>query len=315
MCLLLASGPGLTAGGADGPPAVGVWLKHAWMEEQRSAEELQALAEHLTRQRVTHVYVHIGPYNSEGQITRYDEAVARAWLEALNRHAPGVKRLAWLGGRGQANGGTIELSSAVYRRAMVTGAAGLLEQLDFDGIHLNIEPLEESDADFLLLLKDLREALGAKLISFAAPKMRPWWVPGYFGVSKRYWRGEAFSRIMPYLDQLVIMVYDTAVPSTSIYQRYVADHVATLREAHRSSGQPRCQLVVGLPSYDQPTFFHRPEVENLEMGLIGLLWGLTTAADPSAPPIGVAIYANWTTEESEWETFRRLWLDRFADKG
>jgi hypothetical protein len=26
----------------------------------------------------------------------------------------------------------------------------------------------------------------------------------------------------------------------------------------------------------------------------------------------VAIYANWTTDEPEWETFHRLWLERFT---
>jgi hypothetical protein len=160
----------------------------------------------------------------------------------------------------------------------------------------------------------LRQTLGEKLISFAAPRMRPWWVPGAFGISKRYWNQEAFSRIMPYLDQVVVMAYDTAVPSGGLYQRYVAANVAVLREAHRSSGRPSCQLLVGLPTYDQPTWFHRPEVENLEMGLIGLLLGINNSPEPDGPPVGVAIYANWTTEEAEWDTFQRVWLGRFASR-
>ena len=60
------------------------------------------------------------------------------------------------------------------------------------------------------------------------------------------------------------------------------------------------------------TLFHRPEVEHLEVGLIGLLRGITNSSDPFGPPVGVAIYANWTTEESEWETFHQLWMDRFT---
>lgn len=284
------------------------------MEEEKTPEELAALTQHLSRQRVTHVYVHIGPYNTEGLITRYKEDVVRAWLAALKREAPGVRRLAWLGGRDLSNGGTVELSSDAYRKAMVAEAVGLLEKFDFDGLHLNIEPLDESDLDFLLFLQDLRKRLDGKIISFAAPKMRPWWVPGAFGISERYWKGEGFSRIMPYLDQIVVMVYDTAVPAGGLYQRYVAAHVGILREAYRASGRPSCQILVGLPSYEQPTLFHRPDVENLEMGLIGLLLGITNSPDPEGPEIGVAIYANWTTEEGEWDVFRRIWLDRFAEK-
>lgn len=314
LILLLAASPGLAQAGGSGPPPVGLWLKHAWMEEEHSAEELSALARHLMLQEVTHVYVHIGPYNTKGLITRYKEDVVRSWLKTLKREAPGVARLAWLGGRGLANGGTVDLTSATYRKSMVEEAVSLLEKFDFDGVHLNIEPLEETDLDFLLFLQDLRKALDGKLISFAAPKLRPWWVPGAFGISQRYWRSEAFSRIMPYLDQIVVMVYDTGVPTSGLYQKYVASNVEALREAHRAGGRPQCQLLVGLPSYDQPTFFHKPAVENLEFGLIGFLLGVTNSPEPDDPAVGVAIYANWTTEDSEWETYRHIWLDRFAEK-
>ena len=309
--LLLAASSGAVAGGAGGPLPVGLWLKHAWMEEKRSAGELKALADHLTRQGITHVYVHIGPYNDEGRLTRYKPEVVEVWLAALKRHAPGLKRLAWLGGRARANGGTVQLDSAAYRRAAVEETAALLKRFDFDGIHLNIEPLDEDDENFLTLLKDLRKALGKKFISFAAPKMRPWWVPGAFGISERYWRSEAFARIMPLLDQIVIMAYDTAVPWASLYQRYVSAHVPVLRKAYSASAGSSCQILVGLPTYDDATWFHRPEVENLEGGLIGLLWGITESPD-TVPPVGVAIYANWTTDEAEWETFGRLWLKRFS---
>lgn len=312
--LLLAAGPWARGWAAVERPLVGIWLKHAWMEEARTPDELRALAEHLTRQGATHVYVHIGPFNSEGRITRYKQEVAQAWLASLKRNAPGVKRLAWLGGRNRTSGGTVDLASRAYRKAMADEAARLLASLDFDGIHLNIEPLAEDDPDFVALLDELRDALGGKLISFAAPKMRPWWVPGIFGISERYWKGAAFERIMPHLDQVVVMVYDTAVPTAGLYQRYVAAHVGVLRQAHRASGAPQCQILVGLPTYDMPTWFHRPKVENLEMGLIGLLLGLNASHEPDPSPLGVAIYANWTTEEGEWETFRSLWLERFASR-
>ncbi len=312
LVVLLSASPSASATGAEAPMAVGLWLKHAWMEERRSAKELKALADHLTRNGATHVFVHIGPFDDEGRLSRYKPAVVKAWLSALKRHVPTVRGLAWLGGRARTSGGTVELASPAYRRAMVDETRELLERFDFDGIHLNIEPLEESDPDFILLLHALRGALGEKLLSFAAPRMRPWWVPGVFGLSRRFWSAEAFERLMPHLDQIVIMAYDTAIPSAGLYQRYVAALVGVLRRAHSASGRPPCQLVIGLPTYDEPTRWHRPEVEHLEWGLIGVLRGMTTSSNPNAPPVGVAIYANWTTDEPEWETFRRLWLERFT---
>ncbi|MFQ5892877.1 MAG: glycosyl hydrolase family 18 protein [Nitrospinota bacterium] len=312
--LLVTASPGLSAPKAAGPMPVGLWLKHAWMEEERNPKELKALADHLIHHGATSVFVHIGPYDAEGRLTRYKPEVVRAWLASLKRHAPAIKRLGWLGGRARTAGGTVNLASAAYRQAMVDETAQLLERFEFDGIHLNIEPLEEADPDFVLLLQALRGALGTKVISFAAPKLRPWWVPGVFGISERYWSQEAFARLMPHLDQLVVMAYDTAIPTEGLYQRYVAAHVTALRQAYQRSGRPPCQLLVGLPTYDEATRFHRPEVEHLEGGLIGLLRGITTSSEPAAPPVGVAIYANWTTDESEWETFHRLWLDRFSTR-
>jgi hypothetical protein len=69
---------------------------------------------------------------------------------------------------------------------------------------------------------------------------------------------------------------------------------------------------VGLPTYEEASWLHRPEVENLEQGLIGLLRGISISQEPDSPTIGVSLYANWTTSEAEWETFRLLWLKRFG---
>lgn len=43
--------------------------------------------------------------------------------------------------------------------------------------------------------------------------------------------------------------------------------------------------MVGLPTYDELTMWHRPEVEGLEGGLIGQLRGITTSPDPTAASI------------------------------
>lgn len=170
LVVLLSASPSASATGAEAPMAVGLWLKHAWMEEKRSAKELKALADHLTRNGATHVFVHIGPFDDEGRLSRYKPAVVKAWLSALKRHAPTVRRLAWLGGRARTSGGTVELASPAYRRAMVDETRELLERFDFDGIHLNIEPLEEADPDFPSLSSRRSEVPSARSSSPSPPR-------------------------------------------------------------------------------------------------------------------------------------------------
>lgn len=51
--LLLSASLATGANAAGERMPIGLWLKHAWMEEERSPKELKALAEHLTRHGAT----------------------------------------------------------------------------------------------------------------------------------------------------------------------------------------------------------------------------------------------------------------------
>jgi len=67
--------------------------------------------------------------------------------------------------------------------------------------------------------------------------------------------------------------------------------------------------VVGVPTYDQASFMHRPGVETPENALLGVVAGLRGLGGGGTFE-GVALYAEWTTDEREWAVYERVWRGR-----
>jgi len=64
--------------------------------------------------------------------------------------------------------------------------------------------------------------------------------------------------------------------------------------------------LIGIPTYKDGAVSHNPHAENLRLGLIGVREGLAAGADRSVWQ-GVAPFADYTMNESDWQEFDRLW--------
>ena len=64
-------------------------------------------------------------------------------------------------------------------------------------------------------------------------------------------------------------------------------------------------IFMGVPTYEENRLSFRHGAENMRSGLRGMRIGL--AAEPMPHPPGAAIYANWTTDATEWRRYRRDW--------
>ena len=62
---------------------------------------------------------------------------------------------------------------------------------------------------------------------------------------------------------------------------------------------------MGIPTYPEGTLSHNPRAENLQMALFGVRRGLTRASLKNWQ--GVAIFADYTSTDKEWQEFRALW--------
>ena len=66
---------------------------------------------------------------------------------------------------------------------------------------------------------------------------------------------------------------------------------------------------MGIPTYDTYSFMHRRGVETPENSLAGVVAGLR-GLGAGGTFEGVALYAEWTTDEAQWAAYERQWRNR-----
>ncbi len=286
-----------------------VWLEHRWLERRQTDAEMEALVLRLRARGIAYAFPHLIPFDGEGKLPPHDRDQMRALLAIAHRLAPDLKLLPWVGGlrRGyrRQRTGVLELSDLNQRQRIVAEVRGLVDE-GFDGIHLNVEPVDDGNDDFLALLRALRTALGDKpILSVAATRPAPLGLPRAPNFA---WSPDYYARVARLVDQLVIMSYDTALPTPASYRRYVKWAASSVASALRSSGS-EARVLMGVPTYDSYGLMHRAGVETPENALLGIVAGLR-GLGAGGTFEGVALYAEWTTSDADWAVYERLWRNR-----
>lgn len=293
-----------------------IWLDHQWVDTVYSPETLKSLGEKLVSHDIRYVYVHTGPFEPDGTISGNRYFRARVLLKTLHEHFPTLQWYAWLGQLRS----KIDLDNQQVRANMVETGHKLTQESGFDGIHYNLEPTNSRDEGFMSLLSETREALPNTPISIATDEWQPRWlsdlIAAYFKTKiVSYWSTEDFKAVMPYVDQVVVMGYDTSLSSIEWYRWFLEQQVIHLTKiVHKgipdrdSTSIKRSEVLIGIPAYEkgQEGAFD-PAVENIENGLKGVLQGLTNWRSREEVFTGVAIYPYWEMDEAEWEMYEKIW--------
>lgn len=283
----------------------GLWIGHQWYTGRnvRSGEpvpeaELQRLVETLTAQRIRYAYVHVGPLLADGGT----EDRAGDLFAALRRSSPDTLFLAWLGSLAV----RLPMEDPAWRSAVVATVERLREE-GFDGVQLNIEPLEDHHAGYLDLLSELRARLPRGfLLSHATRRAGPFgWAPG--PLAPGFWSERFYRRSMALTDQTVLMAYDTKMDVAKHYVAFVKHQTHLL--VHWACEQPDHQLLIGIPSYEDVPLYSNPEIENIPNAARAVRAALEELGPGRECFEGVAVYANWVTDEAEWGAYRKHWLD------
>jgi hypothetical protein len=286
-----------------------VWIEHRWLERAHSDAEMEALFVRLRRRGVVYVFPHVIPFDPAGNLPRHDRDQMRAFLAAARRVSPEFKLLPWVGGlrvgyRRQ-RAGTLQLNDLNQRQRMVAEVRGLVDE-GFDGIHLNVEPVDDGNVEYLALLRSLRTALGGgRVFSVSAIRPAPLGLPAAPNFA---WSSEYYARVAHIVDQLVIMSYDTALPTPVLYRRYLKWAAASVAGTLSRSGSD-ARVLMGVPTYDNYGLMHRAGVETPENALLGVVAGLR-GLGAGGTFEGVALYADWTTDERDWAAYERFWRNR-----
>jgi Glycosyl hydrolases family 18 len=286
-----------------------VWLEHRWLEKSQPPELAQALFTGLRRRGISYAFPHLIPFGPDGQLPPHNREQMRAFLATARAEAPDLKVLPWVGGvragYRRTRPGTVRLDDLAQRQRIVAECRGLVDE-GFDGIHLNIEPVNDGNVDLLALLRALRTAVGKdRILSISAIRPGPFALPM---APNFVWTLDYYARVAALVDQVVIMAYDTALPTPSLYRRYVA-WAATTVTSTLADSRIRARVLMGIPTYPETGLMHRGRVETPENALLGVVAGLRGLGGGGTFE-GVALYAEWTTDREEWAAYERIWRGR-----
>ncbi len=295
----------------------GVWLEHTWAGDPHTEADYDALAERLEAEQIHYVYAHVGPLNSDGTIPADRAPYAADLVAALHSRMPSLRVLAWIG-QVEAAGGfppdeSVDLGNSAVRAQIAQTAKHFVADLGYDGVHYDIEPIVNNNPRFLDLLDETREVLPAgAILSITAQK----WAPNAHladwlrsnGKAGAWWTTYYYAAVAAHCDQMVSIIYDTAMPTSGLYQLFVKQETQHILEAARSAPNPP-QVLIGVPTYSGNSFWFHETAENMRTSLTGVIEGLNSDRDTSGFT-GVAIYRYGTTSDASWKTYDGLWLGK-----
>jgi hypothetical protein len=287
-----------------------LWARHQWVGRPHDEREYRALAETLRAGEISDVFFHVGPLDPDGSIPPKRYAHARELLAALRRLAPGVRAQAYIGQVTRRGGGPLDLASQPLREHVVGTASSFLD-LGFQGIHYDIEPVYPDDAGFLDLLDRTHRVTQGRgaVLSVSIEQLEL--VNGLQTVAGALLRGvhypprasRAFlERLARRVDQVAIMTYDTGLPADWLVGRHFAwqaEHVTELVG-------DQVTVFIGVPTYTQGQSF--VWAENLRSAIRGTRRGLDRLHRQPARPVGLALFAEWTTTPDEWALYQATWV-------
>ena len=279
----------------------GLWLRYTWYFGRRTNAEARQMARDLAARQIQDAYFHVRFITRKGRLRFHYPASARRLVATLRQHAPGARALAWVYAGNPSGRGEVDLSRPAVRREMVREAVWLTTVCGFDGVQWDYEICPDRDQGFLALMRETRAALPhGKILSTATPV----WLPRPVG--RWGWSEEYYAQVAATCDQVAVMIYDSGIYSPRLYA-----HLVRLPAVHDTRagarGNPRCRVLLGLPTYGRAGPAHDPHTETLRVGLKGVREGLGRPDAERGAFAGVALFADYTTQPAEWETYARLW--------
>ena len=303
-------------GGTQYSSASSVWMRYWWFTGDRSPDELEAELTKLWSHGIQHHYFCVGQIGPDGQLERGHPNAARVIGELYERQRdrmPGdwvISPVAWVIVLNERAGGDVDITDPSVRAKMVEEAVWLVEEAGFRGIQWDWEYAPGATDELIALVRETKEAVGEGIpVSVTTPPWMPW------PLQRWGWSEEDFTRIGAECDEIAVMCYDTGMYLPRAYVWLVRQQVVHVANA-LADRAGYCGFYIGVPTYGDEGSLpsHHAHAENLRMALKGLQEGFAEAQEEH-PNLGIAmfggpaIFANWTTEEDEWETWDELWAE------
>jgi hypothetical protein len=287
----------------------GAWISVDWTSREVDETAVKELAKSAVVRKIRYFFPYTTYLKSDGTFSpTYDHAAE--FVGKFRRFNHEVRLLAWIGiplANDSPVGvkGWVNLDDRATRAKIAALAAELVDKEGFDGIHLDVETVRNDDPNFLLLLEEVKSAIGPEHMASVAGSH---WTPAFLnGLPPRglRWTDLYYQSVAERVDQIATMTYDSYAPHPAIYRLWLREQVRGISRSLSNSG---ATLLWGISVSREDTLSHRPGAENLSSGLAGICAGLSGLPEPNPAVRGVAIYADWEfmpTDQQIWDEWQR----------
>ncbi len=274
----------------------GIWVDVVWVAEERSPQEIQAMSRELVDHGFKYAFVYVSSLDATGKPVPKDYRYAHQFVRAVRQSGVDLSLIAWVGIVNRTRGqGKVPIDRPDVRANIADFASEMVNETGFDGVQLNVEPVENGSDDFLALTRAVKAGIGGeKILAVTGHKWAPM-VPKLPFLESSYWDSQYYGRVAETVDQIAVMTYDSYMPRDWAYSAFVKQQTINISKAVANRG-PR--LLIGVPSYFEPRGNHNPAAENVRSGLRGVLSALGNGADRQVVA-GVAIYPLWEMDEAD----------------
>jgi hypothetical protein len=284
----------------------GIWIQHGWIGDDvwfernqrdkskfREVEKIKKLAHLLESHGMKFVFPHLCPCSTGGAIASVDQTQIERFLDFFENFSV----IPWVGGVLNKN---CFLESKEWRTNFVASIVDLLETHPrLAGIQINIEPLPTGNKGFLTLLSEIRNNMPkGKILSVAAYPPTTLLHP----FSEVHWEESYFRNVAQNCDQMAVMMYDTGLSSTKLYQYLMSKWTNEVL-----NWSDNTHVLLGVPAYNDPGVgYHSPEVENLKNAIMGINASLIQFEQFPKNYTGIAIYCEWEMDDEKWDLLKSV---------
>ncbi len=304
------------------PDRNAIWIGSNWTYEPREDSEVYDLVKQLRNHEIGTIYAHVSELNLDntwtGQAGRENQFIeveqsVRTFALTFKEAYPNSQLYGTLTVLADFGEDGYRLDEEQVQEAIASFSSRVVNSFGFDGVLLNVEPVWNGDEEFLDVLRRVRQSIGdSALLAVAIP---PDWTPEDTDVPTpqqiapgTVWDARYKQRIvLIQVDQIVMRAYNSYLTRADEYADWIAYQVGATANAI-SSLDADVELVISVPTHTNALPAHDVLVENLGSAIVGVKRGLSNVDQETAPIVSLGIYAEWDTEDSEWNQFRDLWL-------
>lgn len=287
------------------------WISVDWTSQPPDQSRISQLALDTTTRRLRYLYPFTTYVKRNGSFSQSYEYAAE-FVRVFRRFNHDTVLLAWIGIPVQnlrpfGPDGWVDLQDPQQRSRIVQFATDIIETAQFDGIHFDVEHVDDGDPGYLALLEETKRAIGPQhRLSVATNSWLPTWLNRLPVLGGYKWSNNYIRMVAERVDQIAVMAYDSSMPTDWLYRLWLREQVYGLGNSLADSG---VELLIGVSISRESTSTHRPPAENLRSGLSGVCAGFAASSDARRSVSGLAVYASWEADEVDWEMWQS-WLKK-----